>query len=149
MSNYEQFETEFKRVVTSLPKDTSVKQDMASLPVRDRSILALGYYIQQVLNGGHAQWVGNGYDDTADHLAFALECLETIDRDTALKVRGLVSRALDLGEEPSDELDYERWYDKMDGLDDQFIAVEEPICEAITKFFTSNPHPVIGWEMVG
>lgn len=98
------------------------------LDVAERSAAVLAGYIAQVNNGGHQQWLDNGYH-AADrvYLEFALDALAPYDGDCVERARRLIHEA-GLREaavlECGDDDGWDRACAALDALDDQFYEDE-------------------------
>jgi hypothetical protein len=128
----ELFDTAVEAILEKNPR-MKEEEAMLALDARDRDMVVIAIWDSQVKNGGATQWCDNGYHVTGRYL---LHALKQVGSDTASKVYEIVETALEYHESPSNEEDYEEWADRLDGLDDQYYAIEAAfLAEVVFHFF--------------
>lgn len=132
------FETRYEEihkagfVDPTIENPVSYDEQLLALNVRDQDMILIGTLDAQVCNGGFSQWITNGYSENGEALREALRRTEV---PLAGQVDALVRSALGAGEEPNCDDVYERWYSKLEPLDDAYYVIKDAFMEQIAAHF--------------
>lgn len=107
-------------------QDWSKEQFIAQLGPVEYEAVIVGNLNYQVENGGWMQWVDNQYY-TPETAASLIRIMTRMGTPASLKVKELLEKAVTIiekyGPEPTDEEDYEMFYEALDPLCSEFYAV--------------------------